>query len=570
MTMNDASSGNIGIQKTLAMNSNDIEDTNTIFFNGSTTHFPDAAEVAIYSSSAGELGYDVATGKFHSFLVGGFERYRLSNTEFNLLNNKLSNPNPTTITTFATVTAVAGDFVWIIDATDGLNKKADVNDFLGGASPLTTKGDLFGFSTVDARIPVGTNGQVLMANSVPALGLEWVTLDASDISDFDTEVSNNASVVANTAKVSNATHTGDVTGATALTLQSVSITGQTLVTAVSGDFVLISDTSDSGNLKKVNASDFLGGSGDMVLASAQTNTGIKTFLDTTMKLRNVANTFDAYFVNTVTADRIYTLPDQAGTVALTSDLTGFFDTAGNGLTSSGSTVNVVGTAGRISVSADAINIDTAYVGQTSIVTLGTVTTGVWNGTAITYANLSFSADIVNADISASAAIAYSKLNLATSIVNTDIASGADIAVNKLADGNAGQYLRTDSAGTAVEWADDIFTINFVIDGGGATITTGIKGHVVVDFDCEVIEWALVANASGSIVVDVNRATYANYPTTATLSATEKPTITTSTKGEDRTLTTWSAISAGDVLEFEVDSITTCQRVTVALKCRKTG
>jgi hypothetical protein len=33
----------------------------------------------------------------------------------------------------------------------------------GGASPLTTKGDLYGFSTVDARLAVGTNGQVLSA-----------------------------------------------------------------------------------------------------------------------------------------------------------------------------------------------------------------------------------------------------------------------------------------------------------------------------------------------------------------------------------------------------------------------
>lgn len=65
-----------------------------------------------------------------------------------------------------------------------------------------------------------------------------------------------------------------------------------------------------------------GGSGDMVLASAQTNTGVKTFLDTTMKLRNVANTFDGSFVNTNTANRVYTLKDANGTLAFTSDITG--------------------------------------------------------------------------------------------------------------------------------------------------------------------------------------------------------------------------------------------------------
>lgn len=44
------------------------------------------------------------------------------------------------------------------------------------------------------------------------------TQAASTISDFDTEVSNNAAVAANTAKVTNATHTGDVTGSDALTI----------------------------------------------------------------------------------------------------------------------------------------------------------------------------------------------------------------------------------------------------------------------------------------------------------------------------------------------------------------
>ena len=43
----------------------------------------------------------------------------------------------------------------------------------GDASPLTTKGDLYGFNTDDARIPVGTNGQVLTADSAQALGLKW-------------------------------------------------------------------------------------------------------------------------------------------------------------------------------------------------------------------------------------------------------------------------------------------------------------------------------------------------------------------------------------------------------------
>lgn len=52
----------------------------------------------------------------------------------------------------------------------------------------------------------------------------------------------------------------------------------------------------------------------------------------------------------------------------------------------GTVTSVSGTAGRITSTGGAtpvIDIDATYVGQNSITTLGTVTTGVWNGTAVT-------------------------------------------------------------------------------------------------------------------------------------------------------------------------------------------
>lgn len=56
-------------------------------------------------------------------------------------------------------------------------------------------------------------------------------------------------------------------------------------------------------------------------------------------------------------------------------------TAGDGLSLSGNIFSAVGTANRIAVGAT-IDIASSYVGQTSITTLGTVSTGTWNATTI--------------------------------------------------------------------------------------------------------------------------------------------------------------------------------------------
>ena len=60
--------------------------------------------------------------------------------------------------------------------------------------------------------------------------------------------------------------------------------------------------------------------------------------------------------------------------------------AGAGLTKNGNTLDVVGTADRITVNADSVDIASTYVGQSTITTLGTITTGVWNGTDVAVAD----------------------------------------------------------------------------------------------------------------------------------------------------------------------------------------
>ena len=120
-------------------------------------------------------------------------------------------------------------------------------------------------------------------------------------------------------------------------------------------------------------------------------------------------------------------------------------------------------------------------------------------------------------------------------------------------------------------------ITFVIDGGGATITTGVKGYLSIDFACTIQQAEMLADQSGSIVVDIWKCTYTQFDAGAThpvdadsiADAGTPPTISSTTKSQDSTLTNWTTtINDGDILAFNVDSVTTVQRVTVALKVKR--
>ena len=116
------------------------------------------------------------------------------------------------------------------------------------------------------------------------------------------------------------------------------------------------------------------------------------------------------------------------------------------------------------------------------------------------------------------------------------------------------------------------TITFIIDGGGSAITTGQKGHLEIPFACTISQVTMLADQSGSIVVDIWKDTYANFPPTDadSITASAPPTISAAQKSQDGTLTGWTkAIAAGDILAFNVDSVTDIERVTISLKVAKT-
>jgi hypothetical protein len=110
------------------------------------------------------------------------------------------------------------------------------------------------------------------------------------------------------------------------------------------------------------------------------------------------------------------------------------------------------------------------------------------------------------------------------------------------------------------------SINFVIDGGGSVPSTGAWGQISVPVGCTVTGWVLTGDASGSAVVDVLRSTYSGFPTTSSIAGTDKPTLSSAQKNENLSISAWSStsLSAGDQLQINLNSVTTCKRLNLTL------
>lgn len=143
-----------------------------------------------------------------------------------------------------------------------------------------------------------------------------------------------------------------------------------------------------------------------------------------------------------------------------------------------------------------------------------------------------------------------------------------VAIEALA-GTTGALKKT----AANTWAldDGTFTFGFVIGDGISTITTGIKGDLTVPFACTITGVTLLGDTSGSIVIDLWKDVYNQFPPTDadSITASAPPTITSTTKSTDTTLTGWTtSVTAGDIIRFNVDSVTSFTRVTIAIKAKR--
>ena len=296
----------------------------------------------------------------------------------------------------------------------------------GTAIGSYTKGDLLVASGVTtlAKLGVGTNGQVLKANSATATGLEWGTVGVGTV----TTVSSSTSALT----------IADPTTTPALTIR-------TATTSVNG-IVQLSDSTSTTSSVLAATPTAVKAAYDLAIAALPKTGGVITGaleIGSTGSLVFEGATDDAFettlAVADATVDRTLTLPNATGTLISTGD-TG---TVTSTMILDGTIVNAdinasaaivdtklatIATAGKVSNSATTAtnaNTPSAIVARdgSGNFTAGTITANLTGTASNVTTNANLTGDItsvgnatsiaagviVNADVNTSAAIAFSKL-----------------------------------------------------------------------------------------------------------------------------------------------------------------
>jgi hypothetical protein len=106
-----------------------------------------------------------------------------------------------------------------------------------------------------------------------------------------------------------------------------------------------------------------------------------------------------------------------------------------------------------------------------------------------------------------------------------------------------------------------------IDGLGAVVALGVSGDTALDFDCTITGWRIAADQVGSIVVDIWKVPFADFPPTVanTITGGAQPTLASEDHASSTALSGWTmTVTAGDVFRFNVDSVATVTRVLLTL------
>ncbi len=197
----------------------------------------------------------------------------------------------------------------------------------------------------------------------------------------------------------------------------------------------------------------------------------------------------------------------------------------------------------------------------------TITTGDADRTLTLSAALTVSAaSTINQDVSTTADPSFNtvQINDSDDSHQLQLIAGSNLTADRtltITTGDANRTLTLPVKGT----------IGITIDGGGSVISTGVAGYIPhVNFAGTIVGAYLIADQSGSIVIDVWNDGAAVPDNADSITAAAPPTLSSAQYSADTTLTGWdTAIAVGDRIGFNVDSATTVTRVTLILDINRT-
>jgi hypothetical protein len=118
-----------------------------------------------------------------------------------------------------------------------------------------------------------------------------------------------------------------------------------------------------------------------------------------------------------------------------------------------------------------------------------------------------------------------------------------------------------------------FNLQFFLGDGQNVISTGstTAGYAYIDVpvDCSISSWEVLANATGSLVANIFKSTYAAFPPTAPLAGLGQPVLTNQRKNLGTSTGTANLLKT-DVLLISISSVSTINNVTVSLRANKTA
>lgn len=119
----------------------------------------------------------------------------------------------------------------------------------------------------------------------------------------------------------------------------------------------------------------------------------------------------------------------------------------------------------------------------------------------------------------------------------------------------------------------IASAGFSLDGAGSVLTTGLVGYTTVPYAGTITAWSIVADGSSpTCTIDVwKTATGTALPNVGNTIMGTKPALSIGNAIRSTTLTGWNpvAVTANDIIGFNLDAVTVATKLTFELEITKT-